>query len=103
MAGLRTNRWRTGCKSWLFGCAAPLVLYHFFPMFANIQLKVRYKLNAGLPLKTRRQFIRQKSKKKFQAVCQKISIPPMDHKIGNKLPLTYLNYQEISGEINFFS
>ena len=36
------------------------------------------------------QFIRQKSKKNFQGVCQKLSIPPINPKIGQKLPLTYL-------------
>ena len=36
------------------------------------------------------QFIRQKSKIFFQGVCQKLSIPPINPKIGQKLPLTYL-------------
>ena len=31
-----------------------------------------------------------KIEKNFQGVCQKLSIPPIDPKIGKKLPLTYL-------------
>ena len=60
---------------WTLSCArvSSRLLKHFFSYF---DLKIP--------------FYKAKIEKFFQGVCQKLSIPPINPKIGQKLPLTYL-------------
>ena len=60
---------------WTLSCArvSSRLLKHFFSYF---DLKIP--------------FYKAKIENFFQGVCQKLSIPPKNHKIGQKLPLTYL-------------